>query len=155
LLKNKESPQAATKTPLAPVVSAEAVDPRTVKLTLAVPSQRLLGELGLAAGIIVPKGSHEKLNLNAQMIGTGPYVFGEYKPDRHLMLNRFDGYWGQKPHFQEVTHRFIPDETAAINALLAGQLDVVGAVVGEGLDRVASVKANPRFQVLSPKPLEV
>lgn len=155
LLRNKESPQAATKTPLATVTSVEAVDPRTVKLTLSAPSQRLLGELGLAAGVIVPRGIHEKIDLNAKMIGTGPYTFGEYKPDRHLMLNRFEGYWGAKPHFQEVTHRFIPDETAAINALLAGQIDLVGAVVGEGLDRIKSVKANPKFQVVSPKPFEV
>ena len=155
LLRNKASPQAPTRTPLTPMVGAEAVDTRTVRLTLSAPSQRLLGELGLAAGVIVPRNLHEKVDLNAKMIGTGPYVFGEYRPDRHLMLTRFDGYWGAKPHFQEVTHRFIPDETAAINALLAGQIDLVGAVLGEGLDRIASVKANPRFQVVSPRPFEV
>ena len=155
LLKNKASPQAPMRTPLATMVSVEAVDARTVKLKLSAPSQRLLSELGQAAGVIVAKDSHEKLNLNAQMIGTGPYVFGEYKPDRHLILTRFDGYWGTKPYFQQVTHRFIPDETAAINALLSGQIDIVGTVLGEGIDRVASVGKNPRFRVVSPLPTEV
>lgn len=155
LLRNKESPLATTKLPLAPVASIEAVDPRTVKLTLTTPSQRLLSELGTGAGIIVPRDLHTKVDLNTKMIGTGPYIFGEYKPDVHLKLSAFDGYWGPKPYFRDVTHRFIKDETAALNALLAGQIDMVGSLAGEGLDRVASIKANPKFQVIMSKPSEV
>lgn len=154
LKKNMESPQAKTKTPLTPVTAVEALDDRTVQLTLSVPSQRLLKELGLGAGIIVPDGAHESLDLNSQMIGTGPYVFGEYRPDVSLTLNRFDDYWGEKPFFEEVTERFIPDETAAINALLTGEIDMVASIFGEGLDRIGTVAADDRFTVRIPAPFE-
>jgi peptide/nickel transport system substrate-binding protein len=154
LLKNKESPHATMKAPLVPVASVEAVDDRTVKLTLSVPSQRLLKELGLAAGIIVPEGAHEKYDMNSQMIGTGPYAFGEYRPDVDLTLNRFGDYWGELPYFEKVVHRFIPDETAAVNALLAGEIDMVGSVLGEGLDRLKSVAENPAFKIIVPAPME-
>jgi len=155
LLKNKESPQSGMKAPLAHVASVEALDPRTVKLTLGVPSQRLLKELGLAAGLIVPEGAHEKYDMNSQVIGTGPYVFGEYRPDVDLTLTRFANYWGELPYFEKVTHRFIPDETAAINALLTGEIDMVASVFGEGLDRLSSVAENPAFKVIVPEPMEI
>ncbi|MBM3521400.1 MAG: ABC transporter substrate-binding protein [Alphaproteobacteria bacterium] len=155
ILKNKDSPLAPTRTPLAPMKSVEKVDDRTVKITLTAPSQRLLKELGQGAGIIVPEGSHEKLDLRKQMIGTGPYVFGEYRPDVSLTLTRFAGYWGEKPAFERIVHRFIPDETAAINALLAGEIDMVASVFGEGLDRLKVFANNPRFKVLIPAPMEI
>lgn len=155
LLKNKDSPLAITRTPLQTVTSVEALDDRTVQVTLSQPSQRLLSMLGHAAGIIVPEGSHEALDLAVQMIGTGPYVFGEYRPDVHLKLSRFEDYWGDKPYFTDVTHRFIPDETAAINALLAGEIDMVASVFGEGLDRIGTVARDDRFNVIIPSPHEI
>jgi len=154
LLRNKESPNSLMKTPLAPVVAVEAVDARTVRLKLGRTSQRLLPELGLAAGVIVPKGIHEQINLDAGMIGTGPYVFGAYRPDVDLQLTRFADYWGDKPFFETVRQRFIPDENAAFNALLAGEIDMIGTVLGEGLDRIESVVAEPAFKV-ERVPLEI
>jgi len=155
LLKNRESPLAVTRTPLQTVSAVEALDDRTVRLTLSQPSQRLLPMLGHAAGIIVPEGSHEVLELATQMIGTGPYVFGEYRPDVHVKLSRFEDYWGDLPFFTEVTHRFIPDETSAINALLAGEIDMVASVFGEGLDRIGTVARDNRFTVIIPSPHEI
>lgn len=154
LLKNKESPQAPIRTPLASLASAEAVDARTVKLTLSKPSQRLLKELGLGAGVIVPENFHEEHDLASEMIGTGPYVFGAYRPDVDLKLSRFEDYWGEKPYFTEVTHRFIPDETAAINALLTGEIDMIASIFGEGLDRIETVTQDGKFKALIPAPME-
>lgn len=152
LTKNKDSRLAITKGPLAPVESIEAIDDRTVKLTLSVPSQRLLGELGITSGIIVPENFHEEHDATSEMISTGPYVFGEYRPDVHLTMDRFEDYWGEKPYFEHIVHRFIPDETAAINALLAGELDMVASIFGPGLDRVASVDQTDGFKAVIPAP---
>lgn len=155
LMKNKESPLANTKVPLTPVEMIEAVDPRTVELTLSKPSQRLLKELGQTAGLIVPEGAHENLDLAREMIGTGPYVFGAYRPDVDLTLDRFEDYWGEQPYFEKIVHRFIPDETAAINALLAGEIDMVASVFGEGLDRLGPVAEDPELTVIIPAPMEI
>ena len=152
ILKNKDAGQSFIKVPLVPVEAVEAIDDRTVKITLSAPSQRLLGELGVTSGIIVPEGFYEEHDAASEMIGTGPYVFGEYRPDVHLILNRFDEYWGDLPYFEKITHRFIPDETAAINALLAGEIDMVASIFGEGLDRVASVAGSDEFKAVVPAP---
>lgn len=155
LLKNKESPNGSMSGPLAPVVSITSTDPRTVVMTLTTPSQRLLSELGLAAGMIVPEGLHEASDLNSVVIGTGPYVFGTYQPDVDLTLSLFADYWGPKPFFEDVKLRFIPDETTAINALLAGEIDMVGAILGEGLDRIAAVDSDAAFALQMPAPYDI
>ena len=120
LLKNKESPLAQLSVPLRAIDSVTALDDRTVQLSLSAPSRRLLRELGKRAGVIVPKGAFETLDVAREVVGTGPYVFAEYNPGVDVKLLRNDDYWGEAPYFEKVTHRFIPNETAAINALLAG-----------------------------------
>ena len=101
----------------------------------------------MSAGYIVPENFFEDYDPETQMIGTGPYVFGEYKPDTSLTMTRFDDYWGDKPYFTDLTWLFVDDETAALNGLEAGDYDIVAAVVGEGMDRVHSFEDNPDFQV--------
>jgi peptide/nickel transport system substrate-binding protein len=155
LLKNKESPLGAMSGPFTVVEQIEAVDDRTVKLSLSTPSQRLLTELGLRAGLVVPSGSFDTVDLAKEAVGTGPYVFAEYSAGVHVKLVRNDDYWGEEPYFQTVTHRFIPDETAAINALLAGDIDVIGGVLGEGLERVDIIGARDGFTANVMAPLEI
>ncbi|HAJ84689.1 MAG TPA: hypothetical protein DCM25_08020 [Rhodobacteraceae bacterium] len=155
ILKNKESPLASISVPLSVVEDVIAVDQQTVRLQLSSPSQRLMTELGRRAGIIVPNGAFEALNVATEMVGTGPYIFAEYNPGVDVKLVRNDSYWGDAPHFKTVTHRFIADETAAINALLAGDIDVISGVLGEGLERVDVINARDGFDSYIPPPLEI
>lgn len=155
LLKNKESPLGTISVPLSVVKDVTALDDRTVQLTLTMPSQRLMTELGMRAGIIVPDGAFENLEVAKEVVGTGPYIFSEYNPGVDVKLVRNEDYWGDAPYFENVTHRFIPDETAAINALLAGDIDVIGAVLGEGLERVDVINARDGFDSYVPPPFEI
>jgi len=148
LNKNAESPLGKLSTPYGNVANVEAVDARTVKVSLADPSASFLEEMGNSAGYIVPEGSHESLDLAKEMPGTGPFVFGEYKPDTSLTMTRFEDYWGEKPYFENLNWLFVDDETAALNGLQAGEYDVVVGVLAEGIDRVATFDADPNFQVV-------
>jgi peptide/nickel transport system substrate-binding protein len=154
LLKNAESPNGNMANALAVVDAVEAVDDRTVLVRLSQPSAGFLQAVGMNSGIIVPDGFHENSDPESEMIGTGPYVFGEYRPDVDLTLERFADYWDELPFFEKVTWRFIPDETAALNALEAGDVDMVGAILGEGVDRIDSLESQDEFQVLLPAPNE-
>tara|TARA_B100000780_G_scaffold243567_1_gene186849 strand:- start:123 stop:1688 length:1566 start_codon:yes stop_codon:yes gene_type:complete len=155
ILKNKESPLGSISVPLSVVSDVIAVDEHTVQLQLSSPSQRLLTELGKRAGIIVPEGAFENIDVAKEVVGTGPYIFSEYNPGVDVKLIRNDNYWGDAPYFENVTHRFIPDETAAINALLAGDIDVIGALLGEGLERIEVIGARDGFEAYVPTPQEI
>lgn len=145
--KNSESGLASVSGGYAAVVSIEALDDFTVEVTLSAPSQRFLARMAFRDGIIVPENFFEDNDPAEVVIGTGPYVFAEYRRDEDLTLTRFDDYWGELPYFETVIQRFIPDETAAINALLAGELDMVASVIGEGIDRVASIGGQDGFSL--------
>lgn len=129
------------------VVSVEAPDASTVVITLKIVSSTFLKELGQSAGYVVPENFLEDNDANTTMIGTGPYVFGEYKAGTSLELTRFEDYWGDKPFFKVIDFRFITDETASLNGLLAGEYDVITAVLAEGIERVAEIQKDPAFTV--------
>ncbi len=61
----------------------------------------------------------------AKAIGTGPYKLANYTRGTHVILERNDNYWGEKPHWQKVTWRPISSEGPRVAALLAGDVDVI------------------------------
>lgn len=61
----------------------------------------------------------------AKAVGTGPYRLANYTRGTHVILERNDGYWGDKPHWQKVTWRPITSEGPRVAALLAGDVDVI------------------------------
>jgi peptide/nickel transport system substrate-binding protein len=144
---NAESGIGTASVAYAPVSDIQATDDYTVEVTLEEPSQSFLTRLADRAGIVVPENFFEDNDAGTTVIGTGPYSFGEYRIDQDLVLNRFDGYWGELPYFETVIQRFIPDETAALNALLGGEIDMVASVIGEGMDRVSSLADDPNLTV--------
>jgi len=146
--KNAESPLSKLSAPHVNVASVEALDERTVEIVLTQPSATFLKELGNSAGYVVPENFLEENDANSVMIGTGPFVFSDYKPDTSLTFTRFEDYWGEKPFFEVIDWRFVDDETAALNGLLAGEYDFVTAVLAEGIERVATFTEDPEFQVL-------
>jgi peptide/nickel transport system substrate-binding protein len=146
--KNAESPVSKLSAPHLGVSSVSAIDDRTVEIVLSKPSASYLKELGNSAGYVVPENFLEDSDANSVMIGTGPFVFGEYKPDTSLTMTRFEDYWGDKPYFEVIDWRFVDDETAALNGLLAGEYDFVTSVLAEGIERVATFDNDANFNVL-------
>ena len=137
------------------VESVKALDDFTVEIVLKQPSATFLKELGKSAGYVVPENFHEEHDANSEMIGTGPYVFSDYKPGTSLTFTRFEDYWGEKPFFEVIDWRFVTDDTAALNGLLAGDYDFVAGVTADGYPRVATFEEDPEFTVLFEKAIEV
>lgn len=140
---NRNSPNGGMSVPFAAVDTIVATDARTVTVTLSQSSQRFLDGMAGNAGLIIPRG-HEA-DLAQSPIGTGPYRFESWRPGVDVTLQRFDDYWGDLPFFETIDYRFIADETASLNALLAGDIDIVGSILGEGIDRFAAIDATAGF----------
>ena len=62
------------------------------------------------------------------LVGTGPYTIDEYVPGERLTLASYDGYWGDAPNFEVVEWIPISDDSARINALRAGEVDLITSV---------------------------
>ena len=65
----------------------------------------------------------EDFNSGKAAIGTGPFRFASYKPGDRVELERFDGYWDDKPAWQHIDYRFITNDASRTAALLAGVVD--------------------------------
>src|SRR5262245_29858472 len=88
--------------------------------------------------------------LAAKPIGTGPFKFVQWARDEKLVMERNPDYWQGPADLNRVTFRFIPEFSARLAALLAGEIDIMKDVpphTVEMLDK--SGKAKVRSTVSS------
>jgi len=119
----------------------EVVDPQTVRFVTKAPFPPLLGALAiLRSSAIIPKGAMEKLKLDTQVVGTGPYRLVEYVPKSHIKLKRNPDYWGKPlPYIEDVTFRILEEEDARVAGLRSGSLDYA-FLSPEGVQRIRGEK---------------
>ncbi|MCZ7571331.1 MAG: ABC transporter substrate-binding protein [Ardenticatenaceae bacterium] len=126
--------------------SIEAVDKYTVQLNLKKPSGGLFDQVnGLSNLAIIPHEAVEHYgdDFGKHPVGSGPFEFVEYVPDDHLLVKRNEDYWLQC-FLDEIYLQIIPDDTVALVALEAGDVDFVSNVPGAEVDRIATDK---RFNI--------
>jgi peptide/nickel transport system substrate-binding protein len=93
------------------VLSCEVVDDYTAKITFAKFKNTNLGTVAgtvIASPTAVQKNGEKWAAINA--VGTGPFKQVSYEPDVKIRLERFDGYWGQRPTLMPLRVHFIVDE---------------------------------------------
>jgi peptide/nickel transport system substrate-binding protein len=56
-------------------------------------------------------------------VGSGPYGFEKWTVGREVTLSRNENYWGRKPNLNKIVYRIILNDTAAIQALRANEVD--------------------------------
>ena len=113
------------------VTNVEVVDPLTVRLTTAAVMPLLpidLSQVAILPHGLGPEPTSDTFNSLKSAIGTGPYRITAYRSGDRVELARFDGYWGERPHWEKVHYRMIPNDSARTSALLAGDVDFIEAV---------------------------
>jgi peptide/nickel transport system substrate-binding protein len=122
-----------------------ASGPNEVTFRLASPNADLPVILGTFHFHIVKEGTTD---FNAG-IGTGPYKLKEFTPGVRSIAVRNENYWKPgRPYLDEIEYVGISDEGARVNALLAGELDLIGSVNSRSVDRV---KASGRHAIFESK----
>ena len=111
--------------------SIHAPDAQTLVITLARPDTAFLAAMTYPAAAAVPQQLIEQYGAKytehlADGPGFGGDLFKVTKWDHagHLVLQRNDNFWGDKPKLREVDYTFFKDATTAYNAYLAGQTAV-------------------------------
>ncbi|TKJ93651.1 ABC transporter substrate-binding protein [Paenibacillus sp. PK4536] len=137
------------------IASVTATDPTTVVFKLNKPQAPFLQNLAMTCfGIASPKAiEDEKENFKSNPVGTGPFVFKEWKRSDSITLDKNPNYWQEGlPKMDQVIIRSIPDNTARYNALQNGEIDMMEDL---SPDDLASLEANPALQKINRPPFNV
>jgi 4-phytase/acid phosphatase/peptide/nickel transport system substrate-binding protein len=123
---------------LRPIVSVEKIDTHTVRFDLKhawLPFTAVLtGSRGFTARIPSPRAVENDTH-NQSPVGTGPYVFKEWKRGDRIVLERNTSYWQKnRPYVDRIVLRPISDHESRYAALASGQVDMMVT------DRPAHVK---------------
>ena len=64
-----------------------------------------------------------KNDYNFRGVGSGPYRLVKIDPQKEIILERREDYWGQKPYLKTVVMKVMPDFVTAWNAIQHGDID--------------------------------
>ena len=116
--------------------SVAVVDEHTVRVVCEKPYPTLLeglAEIFMVSARAIKDGPK---TLTEKPVGTGPYKLQEWRREQTVTLVRNDGYWGPKPQIPVVEFRIIPDVSARVSALLAGEVNLIPDVPPQSMDQV-------------------
>lgn len=122
LLDPKSGATAAGQLTAIDLKRTKALDKRTVRFVLKTP-QSFFDYLLSDIVYLVPVGYDPK-----KPVSTGPWRFKSFQPARQTVLTRFENYHGTPAYADQLVMTELPDDTARVNALISGQVDVINQV---------------------------
>ncbi len=81
-------------------------------------------------------------------IGTGPFKFNQWQAKQQITLDRFDGYWGNKPKLDKIIYKVVPDDNTQLVQLRTGEAQLSGSAGALPASRVDEALAIPNLIVL-------
>lgn len=122
----------------------EVIDEFTVKCVLQSPNASFLAALTNSGNVIVPKEEVEGWGdeFGAHLVGTGPFMMGEWKTDEAANLVKFDKYWGDEVYLDGLNFVYITEVNQRVNALKNGDIDIAYDLNGEG---IAEIQADDKL----------
>jgi peptide/nickel transport system substrate-binding protein len=108
------------------------LDAHTVRVPLTIKNSAFMADVGQYFNGIVPVGYDPKAP-----ISTGPWKFQSFTPGQQSVFVKNPSYWQSgKPLADQLTIIDFPDDTARINALLSGQIDLADTVPTEQIAQI-------------------
>lgn len=143
--KNGTSPNAGY---LAGVSGFEAPDEATVVIALGAPDPAMLSNLTRDAGLVAAESSFDTADLATTPVGSGPYVLDAASTvtGTSYSFTKNPDYWNPDvQHYDSLTINVLSDPTAQVNAVRAGEANVVALLNNDGLSEVeaAGWSTNP------------
>lgn len=117
------APYVSDIAPIADLAASKVLDDRTFRLKLKEPYVILDKALASYTLGIVPEDFDK-----TRPIGTGPWKADLFVPGQRSRFRRFDDYWEDRAIFDELVIIDFADEAAKVNALLAGQVQMVDSL---------------------------
>lgn len=101
------------------------IDDLTLEIPLKAPNARLFDSFVQQNTVIVQDGATDFTN----PVGTGAFVFDSFTVGERSLCRRNPDYWDEgKPYVEEWEEISIDDNAARLNALLAGEVDMISQI---------------------------
>ena len=96
------------------------LDARTVRVPLTIKNSGFMDDLGQYFNVILPVGYDPH-----KPVGTAAFQYESFSPGQQSVFSKFPHYWQTgMPHVDTLTIIDFTDDTARVNALLGGQIDL-------------------------------
>src|ERR687885_39299 len=124
----------------------------TVKFLLkqpfaAFPSAIAAGYFGIASPSAIKKAGASYGTPSSTAVGTGPFIFKEWRPGDRIVLEKNPNYWKRGfPKSDQLVMRFITDPAARLAQLRAGTIDFT---VDLTPDQLAEIQRDPNLQAIN------
>lgn len=130
------------------IESVTAEGDYTVVIKLKRPQAPFLKNLAMDMFAIASPTAFEEQGDDAferNPVGTGPFKFVEWKPNDSITIEKNPDYWKEgQPKLEKVIFRSIPDNSARLNALVAGEIDLADGInPSDG----TTIEDNPDLQL--------
>ncbi len=100
------------------IESVEIADAATIVVTLKEADTEFLAYMTTA---IIPAAN---TNPETNPIGTGPYKFVSRSPQENFVMEKFDEYWGEPAHIEDVTFKVCSNVDSIVMDLEGGSIDM-------------------------------
>ena len=144
------------------IASMEAVDAKTVKITLSAASPVFLsllanGSMSITDAAVVKanggldadgadKNDKAQNYLDGKSAGSGPYMLDHWTKQTETVLVRNPNYWGTAPYFDRIVITNIPEAATQKTSLEAGDIDIALDMTS---DQLTALKDNKDVSITS------
>lgn len=113
------------------IKEVQVVDDYTVKIVLFQPNSAFLYRLAQSSGWFVSpqaieKFGHDPALMSKNPVGTGPFMFKEWKAGESVELVKNSNYWRQGlPYLDRIIFRVVAEDVSRVNQVRAGDADLM------------------------------
>ncbi|MDY0908528.1 ABC transporter family substrate-binding protein [Microbacterium sp. CFBP9034] len=125
------------------IASVDTSDPKVAVVTLDTPFagwRTLFSTYGVMPAHLLEGKDRAALMTDGYDFSGGPWKIESWDRGTSATLVPNENYWGEKPNLDKVTYLFLPDTTAAFQALKSGQVDVL--YPSPQLDAISQIDAG-------------
>ena len=111
------------------VQHVSAIGTQLVEIDVSQPYAPLLGELAMFPIVSPAAVQVWGDDFKRHPVGTGAFAFDSWEPGDHVVVKRFERYWGQRPPLERIVFRVVVDARQRLIDLQSGSVDLAAAIL--------------------------
>lgn len=136
------SPRAST---VDMITKVEVISEYEVALSTDEPYGPMLGQISnYNLSMMSPTALEEYgTDISLHPCGTGALMIKEWVPGSSLVMTKYDGYWGEKSTIDNLTFKFVAEDSSRVMMLQSGDADVAPVAAAQ----ISQIESDPNVTV--------